>query len=107
MLYPEIDPILVEIGPLAVRWYGLMYLLGFAGAWWLGRVRARRPGSVLNEQQLDDLIFYGARGVVLGGSSEEQAPRPGSDGCPSEGRGDSAGGVEVRRPGGACASGGF
>jgi len=67
MLYPEFDPILLEIGPLAVRWYGLMYLLGFAGAWWLGRVRARRPGSVLTEQQLDDLIFYGALGVILGG----------------------------------------
>jgi len=67
MLYPEIDPVIVEIGPLALRWYGLMYLLGFAGAWWLGRVRARRPGSVLTEQQLDDLIFYGALGVILGG----------------------------------------
>jgi len=67
MLYPEIDPILMEVGPLALRWYGLMYLLGFAGAWWLGRMRARRPGSVLSVQQLDDLIFYGALGVILGG----------------------------------------
>ena len=67
MLYPEIDPIIVEIGPLALRWYGLMYLLGFAGAWWLGRLRARRAGSLLSEAQLDDLIFYGALGVILGG----------------------------------------
>jgi len=67
MLYPEIDPILMEVGPLALRWYGLMYLLGFAGAWWLGRMRARRLGSVLSVQQLDDLIFYGALGVILGG----------------------------------------
>jgi len=67
MLYPEIDPVIVEIGPLAVRWYGLMYLFGFAGAWWLGRLRARRADSVLTAQQLDDLIFYGALGVILGG----------------------------------------
>ena len=67
MLYPEIDPVIVEIGPLAVRWYGLMYLLGFAGAWWLGRLRTRRADSVLTAQQLDDLIFYGALGVILGG----------------------------------------
>jgi len=67
MLYPEIDPVIFEIGPLAVRWYGLMYLLGFAGAWWLGRWRTRRAGSVLGAQQLDDLIFYGALGVILGG----------------------------------------
>ena len=67
MFYPEIDPVLLEIGPLAVRWYGLMYLLGFAGAWWLGRVRARSAAGVLNERQLEDLIFYGALGVILGG----------------------------------------
>lgn len=67
MLYPEIDPIIAEIGPLALRWYGLMYLVGFAGAWWLGRVRAGRVGSVLDVPQLDDLIFYGALGVILGG----------------------------------------
>lgn len=67
MLYPEIDPVILEIGPLALRWYGLMYLLGFAGAWWLGRVRAGQPGSVLEKAQVDDLIFYGAVGVIVGG----------------------------------------
>lgn len=67
MLYPEIDPVIVEIGPLALRWYGLMYLLGFAAAWSLGRVRAARSDSVLDKAQVDDLIFYGALGVILGG----------------------------------------
>ena len=66
MLYPEIDPVILELGPLALRWYGLMYLLGFAGAWALARYRAQR-GGLLSVQQVDDLIFYGALGVVLGG----------------------------------------
>lgn len=67
MLYPEFDPVIVHIGPLALRWYGLMYLLGFAGAWWLGRLRTRRGDTPISAQQLDDLIFYGALGVILGG----------------------------------------
>jgi len=67
MLYPDIDPVALAIGPLKVRWYGLMYLVGFAAAWWLGRWRARRPGSGWREQEVDDLIFYGAIGAVAGG----------------------------------------
>lgn len=67
MIYPEIDPIALQLGPAAIRWYGLMYLLGFGGAWWLGRLRARRPGSVVSEAQVEDLIFYGALGVIAGG----------------------------------------
>lgn len=67
LTYPEIDPVLLQIGPLAVRWYGLMYLIGFAGAWWLGMVRARRGGSGWGEQEMGDLIFYVAIGVILGG----------------------------------------
>ena len=67
MMYPDIDPVAVAIGPLKVHWYGLMYLLGFAGFWWLGRLRARRPGAVLSPAQMDDLLFYGALGVIIGG----------------------------------------
>lgn len=63
--YPQIDPVLVSIGPLSIHWYGLMYLVGFAGAWWLGKQRAHRLGWSADD--VGDLIFYGAVGVVLGG----------------------------------------
>lgn len=67
MIFPEFDSVALQLGPLAIRWYGLMYLLGFLAAWWLGRIRARRPDSVVSEQQLDDLLFYCALGVIFGG----------------------------------------
>lgn len=67
MIFPDIDPVAVHVGPLAVRWYGLMYLAGFAAAWWLGRLRAGRPGAPIAPQQMDDLLFYGALGVIVGG----------------------------------------
>lgn len=67
LTYPEFDPIIVHIGPLGIHWYGLMYLIGFAGGWWLGRVRAARPGSGWSAQEIDDLVFYAGVGVVLGG----------------------------------------
>ena len=41
--FPEIDPVALQLGPLKVHWYGIMYLLGFGAAWWLGRLRARDP----------------------------------------------------------------
>lgn len=63
----EIDPIAVALGPLKIHWYGLMYLVGFASAWYLGVKRARRSGSGWTEDQVSDLIFWGAVGVVLGG----------------------------------------
>ncbi|MHC4222104.1 MAG: prolipoprotein diacylglyceryl transferase, partial [Planctomycetota bacterium] len=62
-----IDPVVLALGPVKIHWYGLMYLLAFASAWWLGRRRARSEGSAVQPQQVDDLIFYGAIGVVLGG----------------------------------------
>ena len=64
---PLIDPVALSIGPLKIHWYGLMYLCGFAGAWWLAKLRAVRPGSPLTVEQVGDLLFYGALGVVLGG----------------------------------------
>ncbi|MAY41798.1 MULTISPECIES: prolipoprotein diacylglyceryl transferase [unclassified Neptuniibacter] len=63
----EINPVALELGPLKVHWYGLMYLIGFAAAWWLGVRRARKPGSGWTEEQISDVIFWGAMGVVLGG----------------------------------------
>lgn len=67
LTYPKIDPVVFSLGPLSVHWYGIMYLLGFAGAWYLGQRRAERKNSVLQPNQISDLIFYGAMGVVLGG----------------------------------------
>lgn len=67
LTFPEIDPVAIAIGPIKVHWYGLMYLIGFAGAWWLGVVRAKQPNYDWTSEQVGDLIFYGAMGVVLGG----------------------------------------
>ncbi|ROR98846.1 phosphatidylglycerol:prolipoprotein diacylglycerol transferase [Sinobacterium caligoides] len=66
--YPQIDPVAVAIGPLEIHWYGLMYLFGLAGGWWLATRRAVSGRYVLSErEQVDDLIFYCAMGIVLGG----------------------------------------
>ncbi len=64
----DIDPIALALGPVQIHWYGVMYLLGFLAAWWLGRrrVRAGRLAGV-GEQGFGDLLFYGMLGVVLGG----------------------------------------
>ena len=64
--YPEIDPVLVSIGPLKVHWYGMMYLFGFSAAWGLGVWRAAQRES-WDKDQVGDLILYGALGAVLGG----------------------------------------
>ena len=67
LTYPDIDPVAVSLGPLKVHWYGLMYIFGFAGALLLGRYRAKRLDFKLSSDQVDDIIFYIAIGVVLGG----------------------------------------
>lgn len=68
LIHPNIDPIALQLGPLAIRWYGLMYLLGFTLALILGRYRIRtRPESGWELRHMDDLLFYGVLGVVLGG----------------------------------------
>jgi len=56
-----------QIGPLAVRWYGVMYLAGFLGAWWLGARRIRQGLAPISRLQLDDLLFTVVLGVILGG----------------------------------------
>ncbi|HTQ36881.1 MAG TPA: prolipoprotein diacylglyceryl transferase, partial [Steroidobacteraceae bacterium] len=65
--YPHINPIALPLGPLKIRWYGIMYVIGFAAAWWLARRRAARPGSTWKPEQVDDLIFWAMVGVILGG----------------------------------------
>jgi phosphatidylglycerol:prolipoprotein diacylglycerol transferase len=63
----QIDPIALDLGFIAVHWYGLTYLLAFAAAWWLGRRRIRAGRFGVSEQDFGDLMFYGMLGVVLGG----------------------------------------
>ena len=65
--YPEIDPVAIALGPVKIHWYGLTYLTGLAFAWWLAVRRTSVPSSALKRSQVDDLIFYAALGVVLGG----------------------------------------
>lgn len=67
LTYPAIDPVIISVGPLAIRWYGVTYLIAFAIAWWLGRRRAVQPGSNWKPADVDDIIFYGALGAILGG----------------------------------------
>ena len=67
LTFPQIDTVAVSIGPLTVHWYGLMYLAGFLAGGALGAYRARRPGSTWTVQQVWDLVFYVALGVILGG----------------------------------------
>ena len=68
LTYPHIDPIAFSLGPLSVRWYGLMYLAGFVAFVALGRLRiAHRPDLKWTAKDIDDLLFYGVIGVVIGG----------------------------------------
>jgi phosphatidylglycerol:prolipoprotein diacylglycerol transferase len=67
IVYPHPDPVAFSIGPVHVHWYGIMYLLGFLGAWWLARRRASQAGSSWTPVEVDDLIFFCAVGVILGG----------------------------------------
>jgi phosphatidylglycerol:prolipoprotein diacylglycerol transferase len=65
--YPEIDPVFLSIGPISLRWYGLMYAIAFAIALYLGRRRAKAPWSVVKPDQTDDLVFWTMLGIVIGG----------------------------------------
>jgi phosphatidylglycerol:prolipoprotein diacylglycerol transferase len=67
LVYPDIDPIALSLGPVHIRWYGLMYVLGFLGGWWVARRRAAAPGSTWKPIDVDDLIFFAAIGVIAGG----------------------------------------
>ena len=68
LVHPQFDPVAVSVGPLAVRWYGLMYLIGFALIWAAGRYRiARTPEVVWTAKDLDDALFFGILGTIIGG----------------------------------------
>ena len=66
-VYPEINPIAFSFGPIKIAWYGLMYLLGFVAAYWLANKRTKQDWSPVAIDQIEDLIFYSAVGVILGG----------------------------------------
>lgn len=70
LIHPLPDPIAFSLGPLSVRWYGLMYLLAFAQFIALGRLRIRQPHIAQDNwktEDLDDMLFYGVLGVIIGG----------------------------------------
>jgi phosphatidylglycerol:prolipoprotein diacylglycerol transferase len=65
--FPNFDPVAIRLGPLAIHWYGLMYLIGFGSAWLLGRWRISHGKTRLTLKDLEDIIFYGVLGVIAGG----------------------------------------
>jgi len=70
LIHPLPDPIAFSLGPLSVHWYGLMYLVAFIQFLILGRVRIRQPhiaAAGWKAEDLDDMLFYGVLGVVIGG----------------------------------------
>jgi len=76
LIHPQFDPVALQVGPISVHWYGISYLVAFALFWWLARLRLQQPSMQAFEQQgsirfqpqhVDDLLFYGVIGVLLGG----------------------------------------
>src|SRR2546421_1746843 len=68
LVHPNFDPVAISLGPVAIRWYGITYLVGFAVSYWLGRLRiARAMAGRVTVAVLDDLLFFCVLGVVLGG----------------------------------------
>lgn len=68
LIHPQFDPVAIHLGPLAVHWYGLMYLLGFGLFLWLGNLRVKsQPWSGWSGKDLDDFLTWAVLGVVLGG----------------------------------------
>jgi phosphatidylglycerol:prolipoprotein diacylglycerol transferase len=65
--YPQIDPVALELGPLKIHWYGLMYLIGIGSAWLLAQRRLNRFDPTWSREKLSDLVFWVAMGVILGG----------------------------------------
>jgi len=65
--YPQIDPVITSIGPIQLRWYGLMYVIGILGAWMLAIKRTKTQKDIWPPEQIADLVFYIAIGIILGG----------------------------------------
>ena len=68
LIHPQFDPVAISFGSFGIRWYGLMYLLGFVAGMLLGRMRAKRdPWRGWNVREVDDVLFYVVIGIILGG----------------------------------------
>lgn len=68
LIHPQFNPVAIAIGPLAIHWYGVMYLLAFLQFWWLGKLRiSNGTAKGWRVEALDDLLFYGVLGVIIGG----------------------------------------
>ncbi len=70
LVHPQFDPIAIAIGPVAVHWYGLTYLVAFALFWWLGTRRVAKPWFAARgwaARDVEDLLFWGVLGVIIGG----------------------------------------
>lgn len=65
--FPNIDPVMLDLGLIKIHWYGMMYMVAFVLAYWLGQRAAAKPGSGWTNEQVSDLLFYGFLGVILGG----------------------------------------
>lgn len=65
--YPGFDPVALALGPVKLRWYGIMYVVGFLSAWALARSRAKQPGSTWTPLDVDDFLFFCVFGVIFGG----------------------------------------
>ncbi|MES2889235.1 MAG: prolipoprotein diacylglyceryl transferase [Pseudomonadota bacterium] len=70
LVHPQFNPVALQLGPLAIHWYGLMYLVAFGSFYWLARLRVRQPQFAQRgwtPRDVEDLLFYGVLGVVIGG----------------------------------------
>lgn len=67
LAYPNIDPVALHLGPVSIHWYGIMYLIGFVSCWSAMTWRARDPRRGFTGEQVSDMIFYAALGIILGG----------------------------------------
>jgi phosphatidylglycerol:prolipoprotein diacylglycerol transferase len=65
--FPVIDPVLIEIGPFAIRWYALAYILGIVGGWWLARRLVALAPVVATREQVDDFVTWATLGIIIGG----------------------------------------
>jgi prolipoprotein diacylglyceryl transferase len=67
IIHPQFDPVALQLGPLAIRWYALSYIVGFVLFMWLGRRRIKKGGTPFTNEMLDDFLTWGVLGVILGG----------------------------------------